>query len=110
VWSGTRQAIAEATRLIVIGFSMSPTDLHFKYLVAAGLRDNISLRELVFVTANETVLRPRVSELFGDPDKRPVVRIVNRPLSTCLNPNIDDEGFLAAIDRPASVMNVMHTI
>jgi uncharacterized protein YjeT (DUF2065 family) len=110
VWSGALRAIGDATRLIVIGFSIPPTDLHFKYLVAAGLRDNISLREVVFVTVDETVLRPRVSELFGNLDKRPVVRIVNRSLSTCLNPNIDDEGFLAAIDRPAKVMNVMHTM
>jgi hypothetical protein len=62
----------------------------------------------VFVTVDESVLRPRVSELFGDPDKRPLVRIVNRSLSTCLNPNIDD--FLSAIDRPAKVMNVMHDL
>lgn len=110
VWSGALRAIGDATRLIVIGFSMPPTDLHFKYLVAAGLRDNISLREVVFVTLDETVLRPRVNELFGDPDKRPVVRIVNKSLSTCLNPNVDVHGFLSAIDRPAKVMNVMHTI
>jgi hypothetical protein len=108
VWSEARRAIGEATRLIIIGFSMPPTDLHFKYLIAAGLRDNISLREVVFVTVDESVLRPRVSELFGDMDKRPLVRIVNRPLSTCLNPNIDE--FLAAIDRPARVLDVMHTI
>ena len=108
VWLGALRAIGDATRLVVIGFSMPPTDLHFKYLVAAGLRDNISLREIVFVTVDESVLRPRVSELFGDPDKRPVVRIVNRSLSTCLNPNIDD--FLSAIGRPARVMNVMHDL
>lgn len=110
VWSGARRAIGEATRLVVIGFSMPRTDLHFKYLVAAGLRDNISLRAVVFVTVDEAVLRPRVGELFGDLNKRPVVRIVNKSLSTCMNPNIDDEGFLAAIDRPARVMNVMHAI
>jgi len=109
VWSEALHAIGTATRLIVIGFSVPPTDLHFKYLVAAGLRDNISLREVIFVTVEEAPLRLRVMELFGDLDKRPKVRIVNRSLSTCLNPSIDDQGFLAAIDRTAKVLNVIHS-
>ena len=33
----------------MIGYSIPPTDQHFKYLLAAGLQGNISLRDVVFV-------------------------------------------------------------
>lgn len=49
IWEKAVRAIKRATRIIVIGFSMRPTDTHFKYLLAAGLQDNISLRKFFFV-------------------------------------------------------------
>jgi hypothetical protein len=49
IWETALRSISEATRIIIIGFSMPPTDTHFKYLIASGLRDNISLRKLIFV-------------------------------------------------------------
>jgi hypothetical protein len=49
VWTGAVAALASATRIVVIGFSMPATDQHFRYLLASGLRSNISLRQLVFV-------------------------------------------------------------
>jgi hypothetical protein len=49
IWEKAVLAIKRATRIIVIGFSMRPTDSHFKYLLAAGLQDNISLRKFYFV-------------------------------------------------------------
>lgn len=49
VWDKSVKAIAEATRIIVVGFSLPPTDVHFKYLLAAGLQDNISLRDFIVV-------------------------------------------------------------
>jgi hypothetical protein len=49
VWEKAVRAIKRATRIIVIGFSMRPTDTHFKYLLAAGLQGNISLRKFYFV-------------------------------------------------------------
>jgi hypothetical protein len=49
VWDKSVRAISEATRIVVLGFSMPPTDTHFKYLLIAGLQTNISLRRLVFV-------------------------------------------------------------
>lgn len=42
-------AIASATRIIVLGYSMPTIDQHFKYLLAAGLQRNISLRNIFFV-------------------------------------------------------------
>jgi hypothetical protein len=49
VWGHARHAISQATRIIIIGFSIPPTDNHFKYLLAAGLRDNISLKQVYFI-------------------------------------------------------------
>lgn len=53
VWEAALKAIEEATRIVIIGFSIPPTDVHFKYLLAAGLRDNVSLRKLLFVNPCE---------------------------------------------------------
>jgi hypothetical protein len=49
IWEGAVEALNNATRIIVVGFSMPPTDSHFKYLIAAGLQRNISLRKFLFV-------------------------------------------------------------
>jgi len=49
VWEGAVEALNKATRIVVVGFSMPPTDNHFKYLIAAGLQRNISLRKFLFV-------------------------------------------------------------
>jgi len=40
------EALTNATRIVIIGFSIPPTDIHFKYLLAAGLQENISLRKI----------------------------------------------------------------
>jgi SIR2-like protein len=49
VWSGAMKAIESATRIVIIGFSIPPTDQHFKYLLAAGLAKNSSLRSIRIV-------------------------------------------------------------
>jgi hypothetical protein len=49
VWAGAVKALTTATRIIVLGFSMPPTDAHFKYLLMAGLQPNISLRRLFYI-------------------------------------------------------------
>lgn len=48
IWDNAVNALSEATRIIFMGFSMPPTDIHIKYLLAAGLQNNISLRNLFF--------------------------------------------------------------
>ncbi len=60
VWSNAIKKLQTATRIIVIGYSLPLADAHFRYLMAAGLQHNISLREIVFVN-------PAFRE--GDPDK-----------------------------------------
>ena len=49
IWTEAVQALKAATRVIILGYSMPATDQHFKYLLAAGLQDNISLRKIFFV-------------------------------------------------------------
>lgn len=60
VWSNAIKKLQTATRIIVIGYSLPLADAHFRYLMAAGLQNNISLREIVFVN-------PALKE--GDSDK-----------------------------------------
>lgn len=48
-WQQAIERITTATHIIIIGFSMPETDLHFRYLLAAGLQRNASLRKIVFV-------------------------------------------------------------
>ncbi len=76
VWQEGLREIRKATRIVIIGFSAPRTDLHFKFLFAAGLRENISLREIVFVNTNRAEIEARANELFGDLNRRPIVRIV----------------------------------
>jgi hypothetical protein len=49
VWEAAVEAIRTATRLVIVGYSVPLTDLHFKYLLAAGFQENGSLREIFFV-------------------------------------------------------------
>src|SRR5260370_30617791 len=44
VWERAVGSLQTATRVIIIGFSIPPTDTHFKYLIAAGLQQHVSLR------------------------------------------------------------------
>jgi hypothetical protein len=55
IWDAAVTALSEATRIIIIGFSMPPTDIHIKFLLAAGLQDNISLRKLYCFDPNANV-------------------------------------------------------
>jgi hypothetical protein len=65
VWTHALDAISEASRIIVIGSSLPKTDLYFKYLLAGGLRDNISLRDIIFVTLGEySNLAENVAQIF----------------------------------------------
>lgn len=71
VWDLAVDALRTATRIIVLGYSVPSTDQHFKYLLAAGLQDNISLREVLFVNLaladqgeEEKKIKERLSGLF----------------------------------------------
>ena len=49
VWGKAVDTLRTATRIVVLGYSIPSTDQHFKYLLAAGLQDNISLRKVFIV-------------------------------------------------------------
>lgn len=66
IWDNAITELATASRVIVIGFSMPPTDMHFKYLLAAGLKKNISLREIVFVDPARQRIEERSASVFGE--------------------------------------------
>lgn len=92
VWDRSLKSLESATRIIVIGFSMPPTDNHFKYLMAAGLQNNISLREIIFVNPDKNYLEQRTKELFGDSlvigqvsNTAPIVKIISCNLASFLS-------------------------
>lgn len=68
IWTRSLKALADATRVVIIGFSIPPTDLHFKYLLAAGLQENYSLREIVFVNPSDgmPLIEERCLNLFAN--------------------------------------------
>jgi len=64
VWETAVAVLKEATRIVVLGFSMPPNDQHMRYLLAAGLSGNISLRQIVFVDPNIDRVSKRALTLF----------------------------------------------
>ena len=98
VWAGAVDAIREATRLIVVGFSAPPADLHFKYLLAAGLQDNVSIRDIVFFDPAEQAIRDRAQALFADLQRQPTVEIFDRALENLIS-NGTGRGSLADYGR-----------
>jgi hypothetical protein len=100
VWARAVASLRLATRVIVIGFSMPATDAHFKYLLAAGLKENISLRNVQFVAPNaKTELKQRASAMLRDSyiDKG-LIDFVDRDLFSF----VSDDGFMCGIGRPAA--------
>lgn len=70
VWEAAVKALRTATRVIIMGYSMPRTDQHFKYLLAAGLQQNISLREIWFVNRSAISLQDSLFEVLRK-DLRP---------------------------------------
>lgn len=64
VWDSALRSLRTATRIVVIGFSIPETDQHFRYLLAAGLRDNISLRQVFFVDPAVGNLGKRIARIL----------------------------------------------
>lgn len=99
VWETAVQGISTATRIIVIGFSMPPTDVHFQYLLAAGLQNNLSLRKILFVnpiSGDELELRVRRVLRAAYVDSKQI-EFVQLPLSDFVK---EDTRYLANIGRP----------
>jgi hypothetical protein len=78
-WTQAVQALSKATRIVVIGFSMPPTDTHFRYLLAAGLKANASLRSVLFVDPAMEAVRNRALQIFNKVYvERELIRFTNQ--------------------------------
>lgn len=49
LWNEGIEAIRQAHRVFIIGYSMPISDAYFRYFLAAGLRDNHTLRKLLII-------------------------------------------------------------
>lgn len=97
VWDAALDSLREATRIVIIGFSMPPTDQHFKHLLAAGLKDNNSLREIVFVNPSAHELRLQLERVLRrDQFEAGVVRLAPTTAAEFLT----DPAELTQIGRP----------
>jgi hypothetical protein len=83
VWDGAVSALRSATNVIIIGYSIPPTDQHFKYLLAAGLRDNISLRKVYFINPEAAALEKRIGTVLRR--GLPVVALIERDTNSTLS-------------------------
>lgn len=63
-WNAAIKELSTATRVIIAGYSVPETDLHFKYLLAAGLQNNISLRTILFVNREAEALKGKLLKIL----------------------------------------------
>lgn len=68
-WRAAVDALRSATRIAIIGFSAPRHDEHFRYLLAAGLRENISLEQVVLVNPCEDACE-RTAAMFPTARRR----------------------------------------
>lgn len=82
IWQECARALRSATRVIVVGFSMPPTDTHFKYLLGAGLQGNVSLREIIFVDPNREAVEARAKDVLETDHLKGVLRVESQTTAT----------------------------
>lgn len=67
VWIQAINELRTATRIVFIGFSFPETDNHVKYLLSLGLRDNISLRNIIFINPmSKNEAENKLSNVFSE--------------------------------------------
>lgn len=99
IWDQAIKELATATRLIIVGFSMPQTDMHFKYLLAAGLEKNISLREIVFVNPDKQGIEERCELIFGEMMRESrKLKVVGKDVSSFVNQGVGN-GLIADYGR-----------
>lgn len=92
VWDLAIEKIKTATRIIIIGFSIPETDLHFKHLIAAGLQDNVSLRKVYLISPDENLVS-RSERIFRDTVQIEAKKIYTRNI-------LSNSALLSEIGRP----------
>jgi hypothetical protein len=104
VWDDAVQAITNATRLGILGFSLPESDTHFKYLLAAGLRNNISLRRVAFATQQSALPVERLWRILRPELDKALVTTVESSLA-----NFAFDGGLQAflgLDKPQATVAI----
>lgn len=97
VWKSAVQSLQTATRVIIIGFSMPPTDMHFKYLIASGLQRNISLRQIKFFSLGIEEIEARAKLLL----RESYIQSGSITFEGCQFGTLaENKHFLASIGRP----------
>jgi hypothetical protein len=99
VWRDAVSALRTATRVVILGYSVPQTDQHFRYLLAAGLQDNISLRKVVVVNVdNSAEFKQRLTALLREEHFKPERGLVTiLPIS--VKQSFMDEGYRQLIGR-----------
>lgn len=64
VWSQAVEALKQATRVIIVGFSFRIIDAHFKYLLAAGLMENSALRQIDVINPQASILAEQIRSVI----------------------------------------------
>jgi hypothetical protein len=66
VWARAIEQIKTAHQIVVIGYSMPPTDTFFQYLLTLGLQANAGFHRVVVVNRdNSDALKERYSRVFS---------------------------------------------
>jgi hypothetical protein len=94
-WEQAIEQLSTATRIIIIGFSMPETDQHFRYLLAAGLQRNASLRSIQFINPDAKGMEIRSREVLRSSyiDQN-LIRFVPAKADVLANALAGDSAFL----------------
>lgn len=85
VWTNALDAISEATRIFVVGYSIPETDPHFRYLMAVGLQENSTLRKIVICNPCAKSMRERIKRVFrADLEDHGKLVLLEQPLSSAI--------------------------
>ena len=103
VWRKATTALRTATRIIFLGFSFPDTDSHIKYLLAAGLQENISLRNIYCANPDTRVKKSFFRVLKQDLERQQIAEFLPIYSSHLLNSFARQyESYAARFKRPLS--------
>ncbi len=85
VWRKAIVALRTATRIVFLGFSFPDTDSHIKYLLAAGLQENISLQNIYCANPDVLVKKSFFRLLKRDLERQNVAEFLQIYTSNLLN-------------------------
>jgi hypothetical protein len=99
IWRGARDALAKATRICIIGYSMPRTDPYFHHLMASALAENDGLYRLDVINVNRASTSP------GPIERR--YRRVFEPLQSYGRFHFHDEGFGRFLTVPGGLATTL---